>query len=85
MPALVRFNEALLSLTAKDWRPRLEPVLAELCFNLESFNPAFASVLLRLQCAIGNSDFLRRDAALKKLIVPLAGEYGMHNGEPQGT
>ena len=23
--------------------------------------------------------------ALKRLIQPLAGEYGMHNGEPQGA
>lgn len=60
-------------------------MLAELCFNLESFNPAFAAVVLRVQSSLGSSDYLRRDAALKRLIVPLAGEYGMHNGEPQGV
>jgi hypothetical protein len=84
IPSLVRFNEALLSLTEDNWQPRLKPVLAELCYNLESFNPAFAAVLLTVQRTIGNSDYKRRDAALKQLIVPLAGEYGMHNSEPQG-
>ena len=84
IPSLRRFNEALLSLTEDNWKERLRPVLAELCFNLESFNPAFAAVLLRVQMTIGNSDYQRRDAALKQLIVPLAGEYGMHNGAPQG-
>lgn len=81
--ALVRFNAALRALPADSWRQRLTPVLAELCFNLESFNPAFASVILRVQSSLGSSDYLRRDAALKRLIVPLAGEYGMHNGEAQ--
>ena len=31
------------------------------------------------------SDYVRRDMALKNLIQPLAGEYGMHNNEPQGA
>ena len=84
IPSLRRFNEALLALTEDNWRERLTPVLAELCFNLESFNPAFAAVLLSVQSTIGNSSYQRRDAALKQLIVPLAGEYGMHNGEHQG-
>lgn len=84
IPSLYRFNDALLSLTEENWQVRLQPVLAELCFNLESFNPAFAAVLLRVQSTIGNSDYQRRDEALKQLIVPLAGEYGMHNGESQG-
>ena len=26
---------------------------------------------------------MRRDLALKNLIQPLAGEYGMHNNQPQ--
>lgn len=34
--------------------------------------------------SIGVSDYVRRDMALKNLIQPLAGEYGMHNNEPQG-
>ena len=131
--------------------------MAELAYNLESFNPAFTAVLLRVQvrtmagwgeaggggngsgagaegtgevavregaavsfgcaphhrwhrlrlrcativkklvlyffpssvsppsqCTIGTTDYVRRDMALKKLIQPLAGEYGMHNDEPQG-
>ena len=63
---------------------RLRPVMHELAYNLESFNPAFTAVLLRVQQTIGHSDYVRRDAALKGLIQPLAGEYGMHNNEPQG-
>lgn len=38
-----------------------------------------------MQCTIGRSDYAARDGALKALIQPLAGEYGMHNGEAQGT
>ena len=33
---------------------------------------------------MGYSDYIQRDEALRNLIQPLAGEYGMHNGEPQG-
>jgi hypothetical protein len=58
--------------------------MTELAYNLESFNPAFTSVLLRVQQTIGVSDYVRRDTALKHLIQPLAGEYGMHNSEAQG-
>lgn len=83
--ALKRFNAALLSLSASNFQPRITPVLSELCYNLESFNPAFASVVLAVQKSIGHSDYLRRDAALKQLIVPLAGEYGMHNSEAQSA
>jgi len=83
MAALRRFNDALLSLTADNWEAKLAPVFNELTFNLESFNPAFTSVLLKVQSSIGTSDYVRRDNALKHLIVPLAGEYGMHNGEAQ--
>jgi hypothetical protein len=36
-----------------------------------------------VQCGIGATDYVRRDNALKNLIQPLAGEYGMHNGEEQ--
>eukprot|EP00951_Prasinocladus_malaysianus_P005584 scaffold39462_cov31-Prasinocladus_malaysianus.AAC.1 len=39
----------------------------------------------QVQCGIGASDYVRRDYALKNLIQPLAGEYGMHNGEDQGN
>ena len=41
--------------------------------------------MLAVQKSIGHSDYLRRDAALKQLIVPLAGEYGMHNSEAQSA
>lgn len=45
-------------------------------------------LLLRVRClqvqrTIGVSDYVRRDMALKNLIQPLAGEYGMHNNQPQ--
>lgn len=33
---------------------------------------------------LGHSDYVRRDMALKNLIQPLAGEYGMHNNQAQG-
>lgn len=38
----------------------------------------------QVQSTIGRSDYERRDGALKGLIQPLAGEYGMHNGQEQG-
>lgn len=81
--ALRRFNDNLAALPADQWEARLQPVMAELAFNLESFNPAFTAVLLQVQRTIGVTDYERRDAALKQLIQPLAGEYGMHNGQPQ--
>lgn len=81
--ALRRFNDNLAKLDASSWEAKLRPVMNELAFNLESFNPAFTAVLLRIQSTIGCSDYVRRDMALKKLIQPLAGEYGMHNGELQ--
>jgi hypothetical protein len=59
--------------------------MGELAHNLESFNPAFTAVLLKVQATIGASDYVARDMALKNLIQPLAGEYGMHNGEAQGA
>ena len=37
----------------------------------------------QVQRTIGVSDYVRRDLALKNLIQPLAGEYGMHNNQPQ--
>lgn len=81
--ALRRFNAALASLDASTWESKLRPVMTELAYNLESFNPAFTAVLLAVQRTIGITDYVRRDMALKKLIQPLAGEYGMHNGEEQ--
>eukprot|EP00887_Chlorella_sp_A99_P004680 scaffold4.g4680.t1 len=81
--ALRRFNNLLAALPAESWEAKLRPVMHELAYNLESFNPAFTAVLLRVQCTIGTTDYVRRDLALKKLIQPLAGEYGMHNGEQQ--
>ena len=63
---------------------RVRPVMNELAYNLESFNPAFTAVLLKVQQTIGVSDYVHRDVALKNLIQPLAGEYGMHNDEAQG-
>lgn len=37
----------------------------------------------QVQRTLGVSDYVRRDLALKNLIQPLAGEYGMHNNQPQ--
>ena len=65
--------------------PKLRAVMAELAYNLESFNPAFTAVLLKVQSTIGHSNYVARDLALKHLIQPLAGEYGMHNGQEQGA
>lgn len=81
--ALRRFNANLRALTPDNWESSLRPVFNELTFNLESFNPAFAACVLMVQKTIGVSDYVRRDMALKNLIQPLAGEYGMHNGQPQ--
>ncbi|EFN57629.1 expressed protein [Chlorella variabilis] len=81
--ALRRFNDLLANLPAGSWEAALRPVMCELAYNLESFNPAFTAVLLRVQQTIGVSDYVRRDTALKSLIQPLAGEYGMHNNEAQ--
>lgn len=84
MAALRRFSDNLAALPTDSWHAKLRPVMHELAYNLESFNPAFTAVLLKVQSSIGHSDYERRDAALKCLIQPLAGEYGMHNGQPQG-
>eukprot|EP00200_Dunaliella_tertiolecta_P001522 CAMPEP_0202350582 /NCGR_PEP_ID=MMETSP1126-20121109/7595_1 /ASSEMBLY_ACC=CAM_ASM_000457 /TAXON_ID=3047 /ORGANISM="Dunaliella tertiolecta, Strain CCMP1320" /LENGTH=335 /DNA_ID=CAMNT_0048942579 /DNA_START=38 /DNA_END=1045 /DNA_ORIENTATION=+ len=83
MAALRRFNDNLRKVPADRWEEVLRPVFNELTFNLESFNPAFTSCLLMVQRTIGASDYVRRDMALKNLIQPLAGEYGMHNNQPQ--
>lgn len=81
--ALRRFNSLLANLPEQSWEAKLGPVMNELAYNLESFNPAFTAVLLSVQRTIGKTDYVRRDSALKNLIQPLAGEYGMHNGEAQ--
>ncbi|CAL8465016.1 g4551 [Coccomyxa elongata] len=82
--ALRRFNDLLQNLPAQSWEGKLRRVMGELAYNLESFNPAFTAVLLKVQATIGHSDYVARDMALKNLIQPLAGEYGMHNGLAQG-
>lgn len=45
--------------------------------------PCALLCVLQVQRTIGVSDYVRRDMALKNLIQPLAGEYGMHNNQPQ--
>lgn len=77
IPALRRFHSLLEELPAERCAELLRPVWAELCFNLESFNPVFSAVMLKVQCTLGASDYVRRDEALQCLIVPLAGEYGL--------
>lgn len=39
--------------------------------------------MVQVQLSIGESDYDQRDACLHHLIQPLAGEYGMHNNQPQ--
>ncbi|CAG9463340.1 unnamed protein product [Pedinophyceae sp. YPF-701] len=82
--ALRRFNDNLAKLDASNWQQRLRPVFNELAHNLETFNPAFTAVVLKVQMTIGASDYDRRDAALQNLIQPLAGEYGLNIGEELG-
>lgn len=55
-----------------------------MAYNLESFNPIFTAVLLAVQNTVGLSDYFHRDAALKFLIQPLMGEYGMSSAAPPG-
>ena len=47
-----RFNLALKSLPESSWEQLLTPVFIELCYNLESFNPAFTSCLLMVQVSL---------------------------------
>lgn len=82
--ALRRFNDALESLSPEAFETRMEAVWNELSYNLESFNPVFTACMLKVQCTLGSSDYVRRDECLRNLIQPLAGEYGMHNDEPMG-
>ena len=39
-------------------------MMHELAYNLESFNPAFTAVLLKVQSTIGLTDYVRRDQVL---------------------
>ena len=55
-----------------------------MAFNLESFNPVFTACVLKVQCTLGSSEYEARDACLQNLIQPLAGEYGLHQGDPLG-
>ncbi|KAK3271385.1 hypothetical protein CYMTET_20262 [Cymbomonas tetramitiformis] len=82
--ALRRFNDILANLSEEKWNDRMWMVWNELAHNLESFNPIFTAVMLKVQCTIGHSDYVRRDECLRNLIQPLAGEYGMHNDEAMG-
>ena len=81
--ALRRFNDNLraLSKDKEQWHPKLQRAMHLLAHNLESFNPAFAACVLQVQLSIGATDYEKRDAALKLLIRPLAGEYGMRSDE----
>lgn len=59
--------------------------VSECCEDLGTF--ALLSEMgfcLQIQSSIGFSNYVQRDMALKHLIQPLAGEYGMHNGQEQG-
>lgn len=52
-------------------------------FRAASYEVTYVTCV-QIQSSIGHSDYVKRDQALKGLIQPLAGEYGMHNGEAQG-
>ena len=55
--ALRRFNDALDCLSGNpSWERSLEPVWAEMAYNLESFNPIFTACMLKVQCTIGSSE-----------------------------
>lgn len=82
--ALRRFSDAMEALPAKGWESRMRPAFAEMAVNLESFNPVFTACVLQVQMTLGVSDYERRDQCLQRLIQPLAGEYGLHAGEPLG-
>ena len=84
VPQLARFSSALAALPADSWHTRLAPVMHTLAHNLETFNPAFAAVVLAVQLTVGETDYVQRDNALAALIQPLAGEYGLHADTPLG-
>lgn len=59
---------------------------AEELVSLKKCSRGFMQYIsVQIQSSLGFSDYVRRDMALKHLIQPLAGEYGMHNGQEQGT
>lgn len=82
--ALRRFNDTLENISPEVFESRMWRVWNEFSYNLESFNPVFTACLLKVQCTLGHSDYVRRDDCLRSLIQPLAGEYGMHNDQPMG-
>jgi len=82
--ALRRFNDMLENITEDVWEVRMWRVWNEFAHNLETFNPVFTACMLKVQCTIGQSDYVRRDECLRNMIQPVAGEYGMHNDEPMG-
>lgn len=82
--ALRRFSDAMEVLPQSGWESLMKPAFAEMAYNLESFNPVFTACLLQVQMTVGLSDYERRDQCLQRLIQPLAGEYGLHAGEPLG-
>lgn len=86
MPWLRRFNEALDNLPEDEGtcHALMRPVWNELAYNLESFNPIFTACMLKVQCTMGHSNYEQRDEALKNMIQPLAGEYGLHHSSPMG-
>eukprot|EP00959_Pyramimonas_sp_CCMP1952_P459137 9477770-Pyramimonas_sp.AAC.1 len=71
--ALRRFNDLLENITEDVWETRMWKVWNEFAHNLETFNPVFTACLLKVQCTIGQSDYVRRDECLRNLIQPLAG------------
>ena len=82
LQALRRFNDNLRALSSDaEWHSKLKKVMHLLAHNLESFNPAFSACVLQVQLSIGATDYEKRDAALKLLIRPLAGEYGMRSDD----
>ena len=79
IPALRRFNERLaaVDISSRSSVVGNDRLWSEMCYNLESFNAVFTSVLLKVQLTIGTTDYANRDRALKSLIQPLGGEYGL--------
>lgn len=82
--ALRRFSDAMERLPNVGWESRMKAAFREMALNLESFNPVFTACLLQVQMTAGISNYERRDQCLQRLIQPLAGEYGLHAGEPLG-
>lgn len=49
---------------------RLRPVMNELAYNLESFNPAFTAVLLKVlcHCSLNNVEYFKLQLHLKCIL-----------------